>query len=149
MFRLIYLLSYGSARSGNFSSCPEQKVLQVYKDDKWFQLLLGLFGASLHRLSGLSAEVPGGPWVPETRGAALVHPLPGHADPADRCLGWGLPASCRICCRSAEGRFFPQFLLQGLSPGSVGHCPVLGIGLASWFTNSNTAESLPSPKEVL
>ena len=111
--------------------------------------MLGLFGASLHRVSGLSAEVPGGPWVPETRGAALVCPLPGDADPADRRLGWRLPASCRICCRSAEGRFFPQSLRQGLPPGSVGHCPVLGVGLAPWFTNSDTAESLPSPKEAM
>lgn len=59
--------------------------------------------ALLDRAPRLPAAVPGGPRLPEARGAALVHPLPGRAEPAGGRLGRRLSASHRIGRRALEG----------------------------------------------
>lgn len=71
--------------------------------------------AVLDRAPRLPAAVPGGPRLPEARGAALVHPLPGRAEPAGGRLGRRLSASRRIGRRALEGRGSPQARPSGRS----------------------------------
>lgn len=108
---------------------------------------LGTWGASLNRVSWLPADVCGGPRLPETRGAALVHPLPGRTDPAGRRVGWRLPAPRGLRRRPHEGSASVSLPRGcGAAVSTIAPSWASSSGLAAWFTNSKPRRVLSFPK---
>lgn len=113
--------------------------------------------AVLDRAPRLPAAVPGGPRLPEARGAALVHPLPGRAEPAGGRLGRRLSASRRIGCRALEGRGSPQARPVRAQRPPERPCVLVGLAAAqrgavlllSRSQIKNTARFSYSPKATI